>query len=57
MCCLYDDAGITYLKCITVAQKAESEQDGCTGEGICVRSIQAEGKDGFMRLSKKIAQL
>ena len=39
------------------AQKAEPEQEDCTGEGIHMRSIQAEGKDDIMRLNKQIAQL
>ena len=42
---------------MTAAWKAESEQEGCTGEGICVRSIQAEGKDDIARLRKQIVQL
>ena len=54
---LYDDARITYLHMGTAAQKAESEHEDHTGEGICMRSIQAEGKDNIATMSEQIAQL
>ena len=54
---MYDGTGITYPHFVTAAQKAESEQEDHTGEGIHVRSIQAEGKDDIMRLSEQIVQL
>ena len=54
---LYDDARITYPQLVTAAQKAASEHEDHTGEGIHVRSIQAEGKDDIMKLSEQIAQL
>ena len=57
MCYLYKDARITYPQLMTAAWKVESEHEDHTGEGICVRSIQAEGKDDIMILSEQIAQL
>ena len=55
---MYDDTReITYPQLVKAAQKAESEQEDQTGEGIHVRSIQAEGKDDITRLSEQIAQL
>ena len=57
MCYFCDDTRITYPQHVTAAQKAESEQEDHTGEGIHVRSIQAEGKDDITRLSKQIVQL
>ena len=57
MCYLYNDARITYPQLVTAAQKAESEHEDHTGEGIHVRSIQAEGKDDNAMLSEQIAQL
>ena len=56
MCYLYDDAMIAYPQLMTAAWKAESEQEDNTGDGIHVRSMQAEEKDDIMRLSKQIAQ-
>ena len=51
---LYDDARIMYHQLLTAAQKAESEQEDHTGEGIWVRLTQAEGKDDITKLSKQI---
>ena len=42
---LYKKARIIYPQLLTAAQKAETEHEDHTGEGLCVRSIQAEGKD------------
>ena len=55
---MYDDAWIMYPQLVTVAQKAESEQEDHTGESIWVRSVQmTEGKDDIAKLSEQIAQL
>ena len=54
---LYDDTRITYSQLVTAAQKAESEHEDCTGEGIHMRSIQAEGKGDIVKLSEQIVQL
>ena len=57
VCYLYDDARITYPQLVTAAQKAESEQEDHTGDGIHVRSIQPEGRDDIVNLSEQIVQL
>ena len=58
MCYLYDDdARITYPQLVTAAQKAESVHKDHTGESIMGRSIQAEGKDDIVKLSRQIVQL
>ena len=54
MCYLYDVTRITYPQLVKAAQKAESEQENLPGEGISVRSTQAEGKDDITRLSEQI---
>ena len=40
---------VTYPQLMTAAQKAESEQEDHRDEGICVRSIQADGNDNITR--------
>ena len=42
---------------MTAAWKDEWEQEDWPGEGIWVRSTQAEGKDDIVRLSEQIVQL
>ena len=42
---------------MTVAWKAESEQEDHTVESIWVRSVQAEGKNDITKVSEQIAQL
>ena len=41
---LYDDMRITYPQLMTAAQKAESQQEDQSGEGVNVRSTQVEGE-------------
>ena len=54
---LYDDPRITYPQLVTAAQKADSEHKDHLGGSIQVRSVQAEGKDEIMKLSKQIVQM
>ena len=53
VCCYKDSLPSTCDSSLKVG----SEQEEHAGEGISVRSIQAEGKDDIMRLSEQIAQL
>ena len=53
---LYDDARITYHTGDS-SLKPESKQEDCAGEGIHVKSIEAEGRDDIVKLSEQIVQL
>ena len=46
-----------YPQLVTIAQKAESEQEDRPMEGVWVRSVQSEGKDKIVRLKEQITQL